>query len=169
MKDTAKVLTVLLGLMLVLGATGCKRKCVEPIEPIAPPPPSTETISEQPIEPEQQAMALSLQTVHFDFDRSDIREGDAMKLQENAAQIKQASDAGSKPMVSVEGHCDPMGTSEYNMALGLRRAESAKAYLVKLGVDPMQLSTISYGEERLVTQNEAEYELNRRAEFKVAQ
>lgn len=168
MKNTAKVLTVLLGLMLVLGATGCKRKCVEPIEPIAPPPPA-ETVSELPIESEPAATALNLQTVYFDFDRSDIRTGDGMKLQENAAQIKQAADAGSRPMVSVEGHCDPMGTSEYNMALGLRRADAAKAYLVKLGVDPMQLSTISYGEERLVTQNEAEYELNRRAEFKVAQ
>jgi peptidoglycan-associated lipoprotein len=83
--------------------------------------------------------------------------------------MKQAAGANQKPMVSVEGHCDPVGTSEYNMALGMRRAEAAKAYLVKLGADAMQLNTISYGEEKLVTQVEAEYELNRRAEFKVAQ
>ena len=74
-----------------------------------------------------------------------------------------------KPTITVEGNCDPVGTSEYNMALGMRRAEAAKAYLVKLGVDAAQLATISYGEEKLVTQDEAQYEQNRRAEFKVAQ
>jgi peptidoglycan-associated lipoprotein len=51
----------------------------------------------------------------------------------------------------------------------MRRAEAAKAYLVKLGVDAGQLATISYGEEKLVTQDEAQFEQNRRAEFKVAQ
>jgi peptidoglycan-associated lipoprotein len=69
--------------------------------------------------------------------------------------------------VTIEGYCDPIGTSEYNMALGMRRAESAKAYLVKLGADMNMFSTISYGEEKLVTQDKAQFELNRRCEFKV--
>jgi peptidoglycan-associated lipoprotein len=163
MKRTASVLSVLLGAMMVLTFAGCPKK---PVPPPPPPPPPPDTISEQPVEPE---MTWNLQTIHFDFDKSDIRDGDAAKLQENSAQMKQAKDMGLTPMISIEGHCDPIGTSEYNMALGMRRADAAKAYLVKLGIDAMQLNTISYGEERLVTQNEAEYELNRRAEFKVAQ
>ena len=54
------------------------------------------------------------------------------------------------------------------MALGMRRAEAAKAYLVRLGASSSQLTTISFGEEKLVTQDEMQYELNRRCEFKVA-
>ncbi|MFO7651430.1 MAG: OmpA family protein [bacterium] len=165
MKDTARVLSALLGVMLVLTFVGCPKKQVV-VEP-PPPPPPPDTLSERPVEPER--FAWNLQTINFDFDKSDIRPGDGAKLQENAGQMKQAADMDQRPMVSVEGHCDPIGTSEYNMALGMRRAEAAKAYLVKLGADAAQLNTISYGEERLVTQNEAEYELNRRAEFKVAQ
>ncbi|MFO7651429.1 MAG: OmpA family protein [bacterium] len=164
MKNTAKVLSVLLGVVFVLALTGC-RKCVEPTEPVPPPPPP-EAVSEEPLNLEQPAEAgeFGLQTVYFDFDKSDIRPGDAGKMQANAGAINGA--AGS-PVVTVEGHCDPVGTSEYNMALGMRRAEAAKAYLARLGVDAARLSTISYGEERLVTQNEAEFEMNRRAEFKV--
>lgn len=164
MKDTARVLSVLLGVMFVLTLTGCPKKCVQPIEPIAPPPPS-ETVSEQPVEEPGQASNAALQTIYFDFDKSEVRSDAAAKLSENAAIIKQLAN----PVVSVEGHCDPLGTSEYNMALGLRRAEAAKGHLVKLGVDASRLSTVSYGEERLVTQDEAQYEMNRRAEFKVAQ
>ena len=159
MKDTVRVLSALLGVMLVLTFVGCPKKQVV----VETPPP--DTIVEQPAEPER--FAWNLQTINFDFDKSDIRPGDGAKLQENAGQLKQAADMNQRPTVSVEGHCDPVGTSEYNMALGMRRAEAAKAYLAKLGVDAARLSTISYGEERLVTQNEAEFELNRRAEFKV--
>ncbi len=165
MKDTARVLSALLGVMLVLTFVGCPKKQVV-VEP-PPPPPPPDTLSERPVEPER--FAWNLQTINFDFDKSDIRARDGAKLQGNAGQMKQAADMDQRPMVSVEGHCDPVGTSEYNMALGMRRAEAAKAYVVKLGADAAQLNTISYGEERLVTQNEAEYELNRRAEFKVAQ
>ncbi|MBN2537445.1 OmpA family protein, partial [candidate division WOR-3 bacterium] len=109
---------------------------------------------------------VSLQAINFDFDKYDIRPGDAQKLEANAQELKDAGGMGYEPDVMIEGHCDPIGTSEYNMALGQRRADAAQAFLVKLGVPASQLSTISYGEERLVTQNEAEYEQNRRAEFK---
>jgi peptidoglycan-associated lipoprotein len=167
MKNAAKVLTVLLGAMLVLTTMGCPKKCVTPVEPVPPPPPP-DTMSEKPIVSEE-AMALNLGTIHFDFDKSDVRAGDASILQGNYDQINAAAAKGQKPAITVEGNCDPIGTSEYNMALGMRRAEAAKAYLVKLGVSAARLSTISYGEEKLVTQDEAQYEQNRRAEFKVAQ
>ena len=66
----------------------------------------------------------------------------------------------------IEGHCDPIGTTEYNMALGWRRANAAQDYLVKLGISKDRLSTISYGEEKLLTTVENEYWKDRRCEFK---
>jgi peptidoglycan-associated lipoprotein len=166
MKATAKVLSILLGAMFVLTMVGCPKPCVIKEEPIPPPPPP-ETMSEKPVDIQKKG-DLNLGTVHFDFDRSDVRSGDAAILQGNYEQLKKAADVGKKPTVTVEGYCDPVGTSEYNMALGMRRAESAKAYLVKLGADAVQFSTLSFGEEKLVTQDEAQYELNRRVEFKAA-
>lgn len=155
---------VMAGVVALLVA-GCPKRCVEPVEPVPPPPPAGSVV-EEPLAPESPASSVTgLQPVYFDFDRSEIRPGDAVVMQNNAAAIKGMS---GSPTVTIEGHCDPVGTSEYNMALGMRRAEAAKAYLVKLGVPATQLSTVSYGEERLVTQNEAEYQLNRRVEFKVA-
>lgn len=164
MKNTAKVLTVLLGAMLVLTTVGCPKKCVTVVEPVPPPPPP-DTMTEKPVVTK---VDLNLAAIHFDFDRSDIRSGDAGILQGNYDQVKAAAAKGQTPAITVEGYCDPVGTSEYNMALGMRRAEAAKAYLVKLGVNAGQLATISYGEEKLVTQDEKQFELDRRAEFMVA-
>jgi peptidoglycan-associated lipoprotein len=162
MKTTAKLLTVTLGVLLVLTMVGCPKKCVTPTEPVpAPPPPDTMTERS----PEPPKVDLNLATIHFDFDKSDIRPGDATILQGDYDQLKMAP----KAQVTIEGYCDPIGTSEYNMALGMRRAESAKAYLLKLGADMNMFSTISFGEEKLVTQDQAQFELNRRCEFKAAQ
>jgi peptidoglycan-associated lipoprotein len=162
MKTTAKLLTVTLGMLLVLTMVGCPKKCVTPTEPVPPPPPP-DTISETPPAPPK--FEGNLATIHFDFDKSDIRPGDATILQGNYDQLKSVPNT----QVTIEGYCDPIGTSEYNMALGMRRAESAKSYLVKLGANMNMFSTISYGEEKLVTQDKAEFELNRRCEFKVNQ
>jgi peptidoglycan-associated lipoprotein len=162
MKNTAKLLTVLVGVMLAVAMVGCPKKVVKE-EPILPPP---DTTTEVPVTPK---LALNLGTIHFDFDKSDIRSGDAKILDVDGNQLLDAAKQDVKPMVTIEGYCDPVGTSEYNMALGQRRAESAKSYLVKLGVPAGQFSTISYGEEKLVTTEEAKYEQNRRCEFKVAE
>jgi peptidoglycan-associated lipoprotein len=166
MKTTAKLLTVTLGVLLVLTMVGCPKKGVTTTEPVPPPPPP-ETITETP--PASPKVEWNLATIHFDFDKADIRPGDATILQGNYDQFQKAIAGNQKPAVTIEGYCDPIGTSEYNMALGMRRAESAKAYLVKLGADMNMFSTISYGEEKLVTQDKAQYELDRRCEFKVAQ
>jgi peptidoglycan-associated lipoprotein len=180
MRHLTRLLAVVAVASLALTMFGCPKKCVKPDEPIAPPPPPMETAEiidqfedmgapVEPVEPGGEMGELGLQTIHFDFDMSAIRAGDGKKLEANAAALKQAADEGMKPAVSVEGHCDPVGTSEYNMALGLRRAEAAKAFLVKLGVPAGQLSCVSFGEERLVTQKEDEFELNRRVEFKTVE
>ncbi len=160
MKTTAKLLTVTLGALLVLTMVGCpKKKLVSTTEPVPPPPPPDTMTERQP------KVQLNLATIHFDFDKSDIRARDATILQGNYDQLKKAPNA----QVTISGFCDPIGTSEYNMALGMRRAEAAKAYLLKLGADMNMFSTISFGEEKLVSQDETQFELNRRCEFTAAQ
>jgi len=160
MKTVTKTAMAFAGMLCLLALAGCPKKAVVAPERPAPPP-------EPVVEDQAGKFKWNLGTIHFDFDRSDIRTGDASMLQGNYGQIKAGARLGLEPDITIEGYCDPVGTSEYNIALGMRRAEAAKAYLVKLGADAGQLSTISYGEERLVTQNERQYEQNRRCEFKV--
>lgn len=107
-----------------------------------------------------------LARVYFDFDRSDIRPEMRSILQRNAEWLRRHP----RVKVVIEGHCDERGTEEYNMALGQRRAETVKNYLVSLGVSPSRLSTISYGEERPADpgHDEAAWAKNRRAEFTIA-
>jgi peptidoglycan-associated lipoprotein len=104
-----------------------------------------------------------LKDIHFDFDRYDIRPGDAEILKENAALLMKYP----KVKIQTEGHCDERGTSEYNLALGERRANGAKKYLISLGISPDRISTISYGEERPLDagHNEEAWAKNRRGHF----
>lgn len=104
-----------------------------------------------------------LQKIHFDFDRSNIKPDFEPALKSNASWLQ--ANSGSK--VTIEGHCDERGSTEYNLALGDRRSNSAKNYLTKLGVADGRLSTISYGEERpsCAQHNESCWWQNRRAEF----
>src|SRR3989304_1105952 len=85
-----------------------------------------------------------LKDIHFDFDKYDIRPGDAAILKENAALLKKYPNV----KIQIEGHCDERGTNEYNLALGERRANSTKSYLLSLGIPSDRISTISYGEEK---------------------
>ena len=84
-----------------------------------------------------------LRDVHFDYDRSDLRAEDRAILQANAQWLRDHSTAN----VEIEGHCDERGTGEYNMALGGKRADAVKSYLVALGIPAGRFSTISYGDE----------------------
>jgi peptidoglycan-associated lipoprotein len=104
-----------------------------------------------------------LKDIHFDFDKYDIRPGDAEILKENAALLMKYP----KVKIQVEGHCDERGTNEYNLALGERRANSAKRYLISLGISSDRVSTISYGEERPLDpgHNEEAWAKNRRGHF----
>ncbi len=106
-----------------------------------------------------------LKDIHFDFDKYDIRPGDAKTLDANAGWLKSNPDQ----LVLIEGHCDERGTNEYNLALGERRAKAAMNYLVSQGVQAGRITIISYGEERpLCTEhNEACWSQNRRAHFLV--
>jgi peptidoglycan-associated lipoprotein len=106
-----------------------------------------------------------LKDIRFDFDRYNIRLEDAEVLKENSALLKKYP--GMR--FQIEGHCDERGTGEYNLALGERRANSVKKYLVSLGIEPSRISTISYGEERPFDpgHNEEAWARNRRAHFVV--
>jgi peptidoglycan-associated lipoprotein len=104
-----------------------------------------------------------LQDIHFAFDRYELSANSREILTRNAEFILQFSEA----KIQIEGHCDERGTSEYNLALGERRAMSAKRYLISLGVPAHRLSTISYGEELPVDPGHSEgaWAKNRRGHF----
>jgi peptidoglycan-associated lipoprotein len=104
-----------------------------------------------------------LKDVHFDFDKYDIRPGDADVLKENATLLMKYP----KVKIQVEGHCDERGTNEYNLALGERRANAAKTYLISLGIPSDRISIISYGEEKPLDpgHNEEAWAKNRRGHF----
>ena len=102
--------------------------------------------------------------VYFDFDRYEIRPGDAKTLEADAAWLKTHD-----VLILIEGQCDERGTEEYNMALGDRRAQATLSYLVALGIAADRISTVSYGKERPVCaeHTEACWALNRRAHIVV--
>ena len=103
--------------------------------------------------------------IYYDFDSAALSALAQATLKNKAAWLKE--NAGV--MVTIEGHCDERGTNEYNLALGERRALSARAYLVDLGISASRLSTISYGEERPLDNrsNEEAWAKNRRGQFKL--
>lgn len=99
--------------------------------------------------------------VFFDFDKYNLKAKARDTLKRQAAWLKRYPSV----VITIEGHCDERGTREYNLALGERRANSAKNYLVALGINPNRLKTISYGKERpaVVGSNEAAWSQNRRS------
>ncbi|MBL7684891.1 MAG: peptidoglycan-associated lipoprotein Pal [Deltaproteobacteria bacterium] len=104
----------------------------------------------------------ALKTVYFDFDQYNIRSDAGSTLKQNASWLKDNANIN----VIVEGNCDERGTNEYNMALGERRANAVKDYLVNLGIAVSRLSTVSYGEEKPVCteHDESCWSKNRRAD-----
>jgi len=111
-----------------------------------------------------ESAASDLTRIHFDFDQFTLSPEARQTLAANATIIKAAPGL----RVRIEGHCDERGSDEYNLALGERRAQAAKDYLVSLGVPTDRLELISYGEELPLdpASNEAAWAKNRRAEFK---
>lgn len=101
----------------------------------------------------------------FETDRHDLTEAAREALAANAAWLR----AHPTVRILVEGHCDERNTSEYNMALGWRRANAVKSYLVSLGVDGSRIETVSYGKERpfMLGSNEYAWSQNRRGHFKI--
>jgi peptidoglycan-associated lipoprotein len=102
--------------------------------------------------------------IYFGFDDSALSPEARNVLREKVQYLR----ANPDKCVVIEGHCDERGTDEYNLALGSRRAESVKEFMVKAGISPSRLTTISYGEEKpaVAASSENAWARNRRAEFK---
>lgn len=112
---------------------------------------------------EVKAPELALKDIYFDFDQSAIREDSKKQLNENIEWLRKNPAA----KVTIEGHCDERGSSEYNLALGDRRARATRDYLIAAGVEANRISSISFGKERPFApgHDESAWQLNRRAHF----
>ena len=134
-----------------------------------PPPPAPP--AQPPAQTSAEALAKNVQDIHFDYDKSDIRQEDQSILQADAAALKSIFSQDSSFTVVIEGHCDERGSAEYNVGLGDRRASATKDALVAMGVPGDKLKTISYGKERPLCTDENEdcYQKNRRAHFSPGQ
>jgi peptidoglycan-associated lipoprotein len=170
---TRFILVVLLAAMIGIGLSGCG--CLYQATKGEAAPPRPEPVKLAPdlakkevvpvpaaraAEGAGTAMVAGLQDIHFDFDKYNIRQGDAAVLKKDSEWLK-----ANPGKVRIEGHCDERGTVEYNLALGQRRADSTKNYLMTLGIEKSRLETISYGKERPLDpgHNEGAWAKNRRA------
>jgi peptidoglycan-associated lipoprotein len=112
--------------------------------PVAPPTAAPAPAPAPPAPPKEYRSNMALKQIFFAFDKADLRPDDAQILAASATYLK----ANPNQLVLIEGHCDERGTSEYNLALGERRAKAAMNYLVANGIEASRLTTISYGKER---------------------
>jgi len=112
-----------------------------------------------------EAYEFANRDIHFDFDRYDLKPEAREILTEKSYFLKKYPSV----KILIEGHCDERGTNEYNLALGERRADSAKQYLVNMGISASRISAISYGEERPMDPGHSEeaWAKNRRAHFDI--
>lgn len=149
--------------VVALGA--CAKKPPEelppaPVDNSTPAPPPAPT---GPVKGSQEDFIASVSSdrVFFDTDQFDVDAPDQATLQSQAQWLQ----ANPTVKVTVEGHADERGTRDYNLALGEKRANSAKNYLASLGVDPSRITTISYGKERpaAMGSDESAWAQNRRA------
>ena len=126
--------------------------------PPPPPPPPAESIED--------LFRKNVQDAFFDFDKSDVR-SDAREALTKTGQFLRSY---SQVRVTIEGHCDERGSTEYNLALGDKRAQAAKQFLISLGVPAERMDTVSYGKERpfCTTHEEDCWQQNRRAHFVMA-
>lgn len=173
----APAVVVIIGLGLL--AAGCAKEKpmdqaqeTQPPQVTAQPAPAPGQPAEE-MKPEAPAMtdldaelrAFEDENIYFDFDRYNLKPEAVRVLDAKAAFLK----AHPELRIQIEGHCDERGTSEYNLALGERRARSAQQYLVRVGIEQSRISAVSYGEERPFDpgHNEEAWAKNRRDHFVV--
>ena len=183
-----QVSTMALGLALAVAAAGCHKKVplAAPTPPAPPPPPTAPRDPPPPPPPpppvvtppprpltEDEIFARKsladlnaerpLADVFFDLDKSEIRDDARTSLQKDADWMKR----WSSTQITLEGHCDPRGSAEYNLGLGSRRAAAVKDYLVNLGVSTGRVTVVSKGKEQpfCSDENESCWQQNRRGHF----
>jgi peptidoglycan-associated lipoprotein len=175
----------LCGLLLIASA-GCGQRQAPAVTPPPPPPPTAAATPPAPPPPPAPAAAPAppaltedeifarksldqlnaerpLGNVFFDYDSAELSESARGALQKNAEWMKR----WGSTRVTIEGHCDSRGSSEYNLALGERRAAAVRSYLTSLGVANDRLAAVSKGEEDPTCREEAEscWSQNRRGHF----
>ena len=169
--NLSKVLPVLLAFLLL---TACSKTVMEnqtaadqqpqPVAQVQPEPRATEP---QPVgvDPGQREMFLS-QHVYFDFDSAVLKPEAQSLLQIKSQWLRDNPDIIA---VMIQGHCDERGTEAYNLALGAKRADAVKDFMVNMGLNEMSLETQSFGEERPLDlgHDEAAWAKNRRASFEI--
>lgn len=168
----------LTAIALAAAISGCAKKQVQapPPPPPPPPPPVVDTTPPPPPPPPppvdtmalrrqrlQGLMTEALKPIYFDYDASEVKPEGRQILTQIGDVLKQYPELS----VTIEGHCDERGSSEYNLALGERRANAASSWLKNYGVPATQLKTVSMGEERPAVQGDSEdaFAQNRRDEF----
>lgn len=163
---------ILLALILVvpglLVTVSCQKKVVNATpEPVVEKQPEEKPVEKAPVvvPPTGPDMMVMQEDIYFEFDKSTLTPAAQDNLLRKAEWLRANPDS----TITIEGNCDERGTNEYNLALGDRRAESAKSFLVDLGIDAARITTISYGEERPVDprHNEEAWAKNRRDHFVV--
>ncbi len=186
MKNSLKGLIVLVAAFaLILAMAGCRSSTKDVKAPAPPPPPVQEKetpppatveqpkdfVQEEPVKDELPSDLDELnktaqdkgwiRDAFYEYDSSTLTDQARESLSASATWLKAHSEYG----LIIEGHCDERGTEQYNLALGERRANAAKDYLVSLGLDAAKLKTVSFGEERPFDTGttEAAYAKNRRA------
>ncbi len=174
-----KILIVILMIFVV----GCAKKYVKtPEEPVKAEEAAKESLVEKEVieekilpteeeslvatEIEDEAEAI-FKDVLFDFDKYNIMPDARPVLDSVASRLNKNKEV----KIIIEGHCDERGTNEYNLALGEKRAKATRDYLVSLGVSPVRISLITYGEEKpvCIEQDEGCWQQNRRAHFVIAE
>ncbi len=172
---SAKSIRALMASLLIGAAlvAGCAKKPVAtpapppappqeaaPTPPAPPPPPPAEPAPTPP-----SLKSEDFQPAFFDYDAYNLRDDAKAALDRNAKLLRDNPNVS----VTIEGHCDERGTVEYNQALGERRAQAARDYLVAAGIDASRINLISYGKERpfAAGSDEASWQQNRRAHFVV--
>lgn len=138
---------------------------------VTTPPPPPEPPPAAPKDSAETIINRDVKDIYFDYDKNDIR-GDAQSVLQGDAQVLKTVFADYPNItVLIEGNCDERGSAEYNLALGDRRAQAAKDFLVQLGISAEKLKTISYGKEKPVCTdaNEDCYQRNRHDHFAPAQ
>lgn len=161
MRNTVTVLTVVSALALAGCASKPKELPPQPqtVDSTAPTPTPSGPIPGSNADFLAQMQGRNV--IYFDTDKFDIDADDANALRTQAQWLQRYPNKRA----TIEGHCDERGTRDYNIALGERRANAAKNYLVSLGIDAGRLTTVSYGKERPVAlgSNESAWAQNRRA------
>jgi len=145
---------VLLSLSVLVWCTGCPRQKPPEVEPSAPPPPPPPSVTEAaPVPADEPSLRggefqqlPDLRPILFAFDRYDLGDTARVVAAQNAAFLS------SRPEleVLVEGHTCEIGTNEYNLGLGQKRATAVREYYIQMGIAPNRIATISYGEEKPV-------------------